>query len=46
MAISRRALMGTLGASVLGAGALSGCGEGGLTVHVVAFFDVVELGAL
>ncbi|MCT1775389.1 ABC transporter substrate-binding protein [Brachybacterium sp. p3-SID957] len=30
MAISRRALMGTLGASVLGAGALSGCGEGGV----------------
>lgn len=30
MAISRRALMSSLGASVLGAGALSGCGEGGL----------------
>lgn len=30
MAISRRTLMGSMGASVLGAGALSGCGEGGL----------------
>lgn len=30
MAITRRTLMSSLGASVLGAGVLSGCGEGGL----------------